>query len=62
MASSIMALKSSAVMVESTSFMASFSAVLPFSTEMPMLTFSPLVDLEVESPSVPEKSRIVRSS
>ena len=61
MASSMIWLKSSAVMVESTSFMASFRAVLP------LLDGDADVDLAARPDtgsyrSVPEKSRIIRSS
>ena len=58
MASFIRVLKSSAVIVESTLSMASFSSVLPFITEMPML-ISPSSTSKLSSESV--KSRIFMS-
>ena len=58
MASFIRVLKSSTVMVESTLSMASFSSVLPFMTEMPML-ISPSSTSKLSSESV--KSRIFMS-
>ena len=58
----IMALKSSAVIWDSTASIASFRAALPFMTETPMFTFSARsCSVNWKSPYVPEKSRITMS-